>query len=186
MPGENIYTETDIVAGCLKKDRKFQEALYKKYSRAMYGICLAYAKDRASAQDMLQEGFIKVFNKMESFTGKGSLEAWVRRIITNTSIDKFRKDSAERKYIDFREPELAQGIQENILEQINLKQILGVLKKLPEGARVIFNLYALEGYSHLEISKKLKISVGTSKSQFNRARILLQRRVADLGMSKNE
>ncbi len=152
----------------------------------MYGICLGYAKDRDSAQDMLQEGFIKVFKRIESFEGKGSLESWVRRIITNTAIDKFRKDSAERKYIDFREPELAQGVQENILEQISLTQILGLLKKLPDGARAIFNLYALEGYSHKEISEKLKISVGTSKSQFNRARILLQKGVTDLGWIRNK
>lgn len=184
MPELPPHSESEVLAGCRKKDRKFQELLYRKYARVMFGICLSYAKERSAAQDILQEGFIKVFKQLHNFQGSGSLEGWIRKVITNTAIDHYRSASSARKYIEYQEPERLQPPVENIYQQINLNQLLGLLKRLPEGARLIFNLYALEGYTHKEISLKLKISEGTSKSQFKRARILLQKGIAESGIER--
>lgn len=176
--GEN-YTDKELVEGCLKNDRKFQEMLYRKYARKMYGICLSYTNDRDSAQDILQDGFIKVFKNIKGFGGKGSLEGWIRRIITNTAIDYFRNRARINQLLDFQDDEKDTEISNNVMVNINTENIIQQLQKIPEGARVIFNLYAVEGYSHKEISEKLQISEGTSKSQFQRARQLLQKLLAD-------
>ncbi len=180
MPDKHQFSDSEIISGCIKRDKKFQELLYRKYARLMYGICLSYAGERSLAQDILQESFIKVFKKIKDFNKQGSLEGWVRRIVTNTAIDHYRQTTAGRKYIYYEEAESDQDVDEKILDRINFDQILGLIKKLPEGARAIFNLYALEGYTHKEISLKLNISEGTSKSQFNRARMLLQKEIIHL------
>lgn len=173
-------TDTELLKGCLRNDRKYQELLYKKYARTMYGICLSYAKDRSSAQDILQDGFVKVFEKLKTYQSEGSLEGWIRRIISNTAVDYYRKRSTLNKFIEFDpEPSDLKG-QNNISDSLHTKDILEQVRKLPDGAQVIFNLYAVEGFSHKEISEKLQISEGTSKSQVNRARTLLQKLLNDL------
>lgn len=176
--GEN-YTDDELVKGCFNNKRKFQELLYRKYSRKMYGICLSYTNDRNAAQDILQDGFIKVFKNIQRFEGKGSLEGWIRRIITHTAIDYFRQRARINQLLDFQEDEKDTEVNNNVMVNINTENIIEQLQKIPEGARLIFNLYAVEGYSHKEISEKLEISEGTSKSQFNRARQLLQKLLAD-------
>lgn len=175
-----LLTDDELVKGCLRKDRKFQELLYKKFSKTMYQICLSYAKDRDGAQDILQEGFIKVFDKINSFNSEGSLEGWIRRIISNTAVDHYRKKSTLRKFIEFDATPSDKTGQNNISDSIHANEILDQVRKLPDGAQVIFNLYAVEGFSHKEISEKLQISEGTSKSQVNRARTLLQKLLNDL------
>ena len=173
-------TDEELIRGCLRNDRKIQELLYRKFSRTMYAVCLSYSKDRSAAQDILQEGFVKVFEKIKSFSNEGSLEGWIRRIISNTAIDHYRKKSTLKKFIEFN-PALSDDNGKNdISDSINAKDILEQVRKLPDGAQVIFNLYALEGFSHKEISEKLQISEGTSKSQVNRARTLLQKVLNDL------
>ena len=168
-------SENELIIGCIKKNRKYQELLYRKYAGKMYAVCLNYAKDRQLAQDILQDGFIKVFSKIKDFQQNGSLEGWIRRIIVNTAIDYHRK---VKRYNDLLEQEIKNedniNSENTIIENINAEDILNHLKKLPSGARMVFNLYAVEGYSHKEISEKLNISEGTSKSQFSRARSLLQ------------
>jgi len=170
------YYEKDLVAGCLRLDRRYQEELYQKYTKKMYGICLGYTADRDAAQDMLQEGFMKVFSRLKSFEGEGSLEGWVRKVITNTAIDHFRKNARLNRLID-QNVEVSNTPTDELLGMITFEELLIFLKKLPEGARTIFNLYTVEGYSHKEIALKLEISEGTSKSQLNRARNLLQGRI---------
>lgn len=166
--------EESILAGCKKNDRKAQEQLYRMYADEMYKVCLAYEKDRDEVKDILQESFIKVFRSIEKYDRKGPLKAWVRRIVVNTAIDHFRKRKEVDAFVDVEtiaeitpEPGERYGGQ-------GFKDILKMVMRLPEGARMVFNLFALEGYSHKEIAEKLSISEGTSKSQYSRARQLLQ------------
>lgn len=170
----DLYTDEALVKGCLDNKRKFQEYLYKRYAPTMYAICLSYCSESTDAKDILQDGFVKVFKKMGDYQFEGKLESWIRKIITNTAIDYYRKSSRLHKYIEDSRLEEVYEVPETILSQLNTQDILLNLKKLPEGARAIFNLYAIEGYSHKEISKRLQISEGTSKSQFSRAKILLK------------
>lgn len=151
-----------------------QEAMYKAYAKKMFSICLAYAKDRTAAKDILQEGFLKIFNKIDQYESSGTLEGWIRKIITNTAIDHFRKHQRENVFVQLENEQKEPPLSNDILDKINADELLFFLDRLPYGARMVFNLYALEGYLHKEIADKLGISEGTSKSQFNRARSLLQ------------
>ena len=139
----------------------------------MYGICLSYAGDRDMAQDMLQDSYIKIFKRIKDFKQEGSLEGWIRRIVSNTAIDHLRKQQRIQKYISDKEEIKENSYESDALQNLQTEDVLDQVGRLPEGARVVFNLYALEGYTHKEIAKKLNITEGTSKSQFNRARKLL-------------
>lgn len=169
----NLQEET-LIGGCVKNDRKSQEQLYRMYADEMYNVCLAYEKDRDEVKDILQESFIKVFRNIEKYDKKGPLKAWVRRIVVNTAIDHFRRKKDVDAFVD------VETIAEITPEQGNqhggqgFKDILKMVMRLPEGARMVFNLFALEGYSHKEIAEIMSISEGTSKSQYSRARQLLQ------------
>lgn len=171
----SLYSEKDIVAGCQKGKRQFQELLYRQFAQKMYGICLSYAGDRAMAQDMLQESFIKVFKNIGNYDFKGSLEGWIRRVVVNTAIDCLRKQKSITNFIDDKPLDSGKQFYENeAISKLQLAEIIQFINLLPEGARIIFNLFAVEGFSHKEIADQLHISVGTSKSQYNRARTLLQ------------
>jgi RNA polymerase sigma-70 factor (ECF subfamily) len=169
----DLYSEEDILKGCRKNKRQYQEILYRRYAKKMYGICMSYAGNREMAQDMLQDAFIKVFRNIKDFSRDGSLEGWVRRIVTNTAIDHLRKKNREYRYIAGSEGTDEEAVRPEAIENLKAQDLMGLVDKLPEGARMIFNLYALEGYSHKEIAVKMNISTGTSKSQFNRARKML-------------
>ena len=181
MRSRELHSDLELVRGCKKNKRKFQEILYNKYARKMYGICLSYAQDRAEAQDILQDGFVKVFKKMHTFKEEGSLEGWVRKIIVNTALDYMRSKTKRYKFIDEnKEVEAEEGLDSSLLDKINTDALLERIARLPKGARAVFNLYAVEGYSHEEIAEKLNISTGTSKSQYKRARSLLKNLIKDI------
>lgn len=147
----------------------------------MYGICLSYARDRAEAQDILQDGFVKVFKKIHTFKVEGSLEGWVRKIIVNTSLDYMRSKAKRYEFIDEnKEVEEQEEIDSTLLDKVNTDALLDRVARLPDGARMVFNLYAVEGYSHKEIAEKLNITAGTSKSQYKRARNLLKNWIKDI------
>lgn len=169
-----LYSDEEIVKGCLKGNRQSQEMLYQKFAKKMYGICMSYAGDREFAQDILQIGFIKVFNNLGNYKSEGSLEGWIRKIVVNTAIDAIRQKQSIDKHLGAETSEVQGYYDSNILPRLQLKELVEFIKRLPEGARVIFNLFAVEGYSHKEIAKELNISEGTSKSQYSRARGLLQ------------
>lgn len=177
------FTDEELLKGCLRKDRKFQELLYRKFARKMYAICQSYARDKALAQDILQDGFVKVFMKIQTFNPDNSLEGWIRRVVTNTAIDYFRQSRKLNQYIELEEEHSLQLADDEVNEKIDVDEILYYLDKLPTGARVIFNLYAIEGYTHKEIAQQLKISEGTSKSQFSRARSLIKTYLLNLQVS---
>ena len=165
--------EEQLVKSCLRGEKSSQRHFYELHSRKMMGVCLRYANDVEDAEDFLQEGFIKVFEKLNSFEFKGSLEGWVRKIIINTILDRIRKQGK----INFTEHiELANSLEESpsVYQQINVKELLKTIQELPLGYRTVFNLYAIEGYQHNEISKMLNISESTSKSQYSKAKEQLQ------------
>jgi len=168
-----LYSDEELLTGCIKNKRLSQELLYRKYAKKMYGICLSYASDRDMAQDILQESFIKVYKNIRNYKSEGSLEGWIRRIIVNTALDHLRQKTRLQNYISDKVEKIREVEDTSAIEILQTQDILNQVAKLPDGARVVFNLYALEGYTHREIAEKLEITEGTSKSQFNRARKLL-------------
>lgn len=174
------YSEAELVAGCQKEDPRFQRALYQRYHRLMFAVCLRYTDSKDDAQDILQEGFVKVFKHIHSFKRKGSFEGWIRRIMIHSSIEHYRKrsryfmvDIEEAKQVEFNS---------DALSNMGRDEIMALITQLPPGYRTVFNLYVIEGYSHQEISTMLDISVGTSKSQLSRAKRLLQEKLEKINM----
>lgn len=168
--------DKEILKGCLKGDRRSQELLYKRFSKKMYGVCLGYCKNQDEAQDLLQDGFVKVFSNIQNFKGDCPLEAWVRRIIVNTAIDNYRKSLRLLKTYDLSEAEERDNDIE-IPDGLENEYLIKIIHDLPEGYRMVFNLYVVEGYNHKEIADMLQITEGTSKSQLARARKNLQDRI---------
>ncbi|MFN7312996.1 MAG: RNA polymerase sigma factor [Bacteroidota bacterium] len=169
--------EKDMIDGCISGKRSSQKMLYERYASKMLGVCMRYAKDRAEAEDMMQEGFIKVFHNISRFKNEGSFEGWVRRIMVFTAINFFKHRS--RKFQEDLDQEDYDAVyHDDIIDKISAKEIIALVQQLPEGYRMIFNLYAVEGYTHKEISDMLGIAVGTSKSQYARARMVMQQLLA--------
>lgn len=162
----------------MKGDRKFQQVLYNMFSSKMFAVCLRYANDYNSAQDLLQEGFVKVFRNIEKFRSEGSFEGWVRRIFVNTAIEHYRKQVNLYALHD-SETKMYEYYDGNALETLKHEDIMKMIQKLSDGYRTVFNLYVVEGYSHKEIGDMMGISEGTSKSQLARARYLLQKMITD-------
>lgn len=174
-----METLEEIINGCIAGKRKAQNALYKMFAPKMYAVCLRYSKDSTEAEDILQDGFIKVFQHMGAFKHEGSFEGWVRRIMINTALERFRKKNPLFPVGDIY-PTAKNMKYEDIESNISADELLGLVQKLPPGYRTVFNLYAIEGYSHQEIGEMLNISVGTSKSQLARARAALQQEITKL------
>ena len=169
--------EKHMIEGCIDGKRSCQKMLYDRFASKMLGVCMRYAKDRAEAEDMLQEGFIKVFQNIARFKNEGSFEGWVRRIMVFTAINFFKHRSRTFKE-DLDQENYDAVVEDDIITQISAKEIIALVQQLPEGYRVIFNLYAVEGYTHKEIGDMLGIAVGTSKSQYSRARNAMQQLLA--------
>jgi RNA polymerase sigma-70 factor (ECF subfamily) len=171
---QNNMTEELMLQGCLKNLSTAQEALYNKFSPRMLGVCYRYARNREDAEDMLQEGFIKVYSQIQQFRGSGALEGWIRRIIVHTCINVLKKN---KKFSDSLDLVHASGMQinaNNIPSILQAKQVVECIRMLPIGYRTVLNLYAIEGFSHKEIGAILDIEESTSRSQYTRARALLE------------
>lgn len=167
------WTDIELIEACLKENPSAQKLLYDKYSSKLYGICLRYCKNEEEAQDILQDSFIKIFTKLHTYQFTGSFEGWLKRIATNTSIEYYRKkiDTGDVDEIVFN-PYLSVDSDKGL----EVEELLKMIQELPEGYRMIFNMYAIDGFNHGEIAKKLGISEGTSKSQLSRARAYLQKK----------
>lgn len=175
----------EIIKRCKAGNSKAQSDLYHNFASKMYGVCLRYAKDVTEAEDILQEGFIRVFTKIGQFEFKGSFEGWMRRIMVNTALEKFRKNNHLYPVEDMRSFEASEW-SEDTISGISTDDLMRIIQELPPRYRMVFNLYAIEGYSHQEIGEMMKISEGTSKSNLSRARIILQKKVIDnFGLEKN-
>lgn len=168
--------DQELIKACLKGKRTGQKELYDKYAPKMFGICLRYAKNYHLAEDLLQEGFIKVFRNLDGFRGTGSFEGWVRRIFVNTAIEHYRKNNLLYSVSEPTEAE-AGPVQNDAMDNLSVADLLKLVNELSDGYRMVFNLYAIEGYTHKEIGEMLGISEGTSKSQLARARNILKQKV---------
>ncbi|GIV35197.1 MAG: DNA-directed RNA polymerase sigma-70 factor [Chitinophagales bacterium] len=172
------FNEKELINGCLIGDRNAQKALYDKYAAKMFAICLRYAKDYHSAEDVLQEGFIKVFKYIGNFRHEGSFEGWLRRIFINTSIEFLRKSISLYPIVD-EEDKPMDIVDESVFDELDHQDLIAMVQSLSPGYRTVFNLYVIEGYSHKEIAKILGINEGTSKSQLARARMIIQKKLAE-------
>jgi RNA polymerase sigma factor (sigma-70 family) len=164
-----------ILQECIKGKRSAQEHLYKMYSAKMFGVCLRYCRNYEEAKDILQEGFIKIFEKIHQYGQRGCFEGWVRRIMINTALEKYRR-SNQTIVLD-QIPEIYEDKDNEIDFDITMKEILALIQKLPERYRMVFNLYVFEEMSHKEIAATLGITEGTSKSDLSRARGILQNKI---------
>lgn len=164
----------NLISQCKKQDRKAQERLYHLFSGKFFTLCLKYSSNYEQAKDNLQEGFIRIFQNISQYKGKGTFEGWMTRIIINTALKEYQKKSIFLTVNDqeFEDPEVE--IDE---EEIPVDYLIQIIQELPERYRLVFNLYAMDGFSHQEISELLKISVGTSKSNLSRARVKLKEKI---------
>lgn len=176
--------DTSLVIECVKGNVRAQRALFDKYARKMLGVCMRYAKDSEQAEDILQDGFVKVFNKLKDFKNEGSLEGWVRRIMVNTALDQIRKNA--KTMGDMNIDDVGYKIENNdfMLENLMAEDLMKMVQAMPEGYKVVFNMFAIEGYSHSEIADTLGISENTSKSQYSRARAYLRERLEKMGSGR--
>lgn len=167
-------SEEAILQDCLKNDALAQKELYNRYSPKMLAVCYRFAHNREDAEDMLQEGFIKVFSQIHTFRNQGAFEGWIRRIIVHTCINSLKKN---KKFIESVELIHANSIsvrEENIPSIVQAKQLVECIRLLPIGYRTVLNLYAIEGYSHKEIGEMLDVEESTSRSQYTRAKQMLE------------
>jgi len=183
--GKELATEQDIISACIDNDPRAQKILFENYAPKMLGVCARYCSNMEDAKDALHEGFIKIFRLIGNFKGNSTLETWMTRLMINTSIDHFKKSikyvhyEDQEKVLEHSDDEKSYIIEIEEDEKINMADLYGVIQQLPDGYRLVFNLYAMEGYSHQEIADELKISLGTSKSQLARARKLLKKLVKE-------
>ena len=177
-----MTTDTRLVAmweGCLKNDRKQQELLYKTLAPKMMAVCMRYAHDKDEAQDILQEGFIKMFNNVHKYRGEGNLEGWIRRIMVRTAISRYRKLKPMVLVEDFADDNKSFSSSYNA-HGLEAKELMDMVQKLPQTYRSVFNMYAIEGYSHQEIGNTLGITELLSRTNLHRARTILKEMVNKL------
>lgn len=170
------YKIDELMEGCKAGKRKMQEALYQQTASKMLVVCMRYAKDRMEAEDVLQLGYIKIFQKIIEYRGDGSFEGWMRRIMVNTAIESYRKNLRTLNVVPIEDAyeQPATGFD---FSRLAMQDLLKVIQKLSDGYRMVFNMYVIEGYSHKEIAGILGISEGASKSQLSRARAILKEEI---------
>lgn len=172
--------EEQLIKGCRKGNRLAQKELYDMFSRKMMGVCLRYANDREMARDLLQDGFVKVFVNIDSYSGTGSFEGWMRRIFVNCALESLRKSDVLREATDLDNSSELIDPDASAVEHLSAQELMALIQKLPPGFKTVFNLFAIEGYSHKEIGEMLNITESTSRSQYTRARQLLQKSIKSL------
>ncbi|HMO61055.1 MAG TPA: RNA polymerase sigma factor [Ferruginibacter sp.] len=177
----NQLTEEQLIKACIRKDAACEKELFMRYGSRMLGVCNRYARNTADAEDILQDAFIKVFDKIQQFKFEGSFEGWIRKIVVNTALKKYSVQRYEKEVSGYEIKDRDEMITDpGIYSHLTHKELLEMIKKLPDGYRVIFNLYVIEGYQHDEIAEMLGIQPGTSRSQLVKARAMLQKQIAEL------
>lgn len=188
-------SDNSLADGCKAGDRAAMKALYERFYSPMLGVCLRYAANYADAEDFVQDGFIKVFNDIRSFKGTGSLEGWIRRVIINSVLMQLRKSKKEYAYdnLEATLEDTADDVHDdknedrsNDILDLSQQEAVEIIQTLPEGFRKVLNLYVIDGFKHREIAEMLDISVGTSKSQLNRARKLMKQKLTEHIKTKNK
>jgi RNA polymerase sigma-70 factor (ECF subfamily) len=170
-----------LVAGCRKRDLRCQKLLFERYYRRMLAVCLRYSNNTAEAEDMAQEGFIKLFEKIDTYSGKGTFEGWMRRLFVNQCLDALRRNTDFQVSFDASFDELHRtDVEEENFVSLSAEQMLNAVADLPPSYRTVFNLFVLDGFSHKEVAAELSISEGTSKSNLSKAREILKRTLSKL------
>ena len=183
MPSNHLPNDHDLIEGCLLGNPVMQKKLYDKYAPKMYGICLRYAANPEDAKDILQDGFVKVYINLSKFKAAGSFEGWMRRIFVNTAIEHYRRKNQLYAISENQEENIPnQDI--SALDELAAEDIIRLISELPNGYRTVFNLFAVEGYSHKEIATMMNITEGTSKSQYARAKAWLQEKIGNRNQDK--
>jgi RNA polymerase sigma-70 factor (ECF subfamily) len=172
--------DEQLIKGCIKKDIRAQKQLYEKYAPLMMSVCMRYVKDREIAQNLLQDGFIKLFDKLHTYSGSGSFVGWMRKIFANTALEYLRHNDVLKYSIDVDTAVNIESGGESPIDKMSADELMNCIAELPLGFRTVFNMFAIEGYSHAEIAEQLGIQEGTSRSQYARARILLQQKILKL------
>jgi RNA polymerase sigma factor (sigma-70 family) len=178
-------SDKELIQRCIADERQCQEALYRKYADKMYNVCLTYTKDEDEACDVLQDGFIKVFASLGSYTFNGSFEGWIRKIMVNTALSHYQKKKKETENLSLYKTYIEPSVN-TILDIVNAEEIISLVNNLPEKAGLVLKLYAIEGYDHKEIAELMNISEGTSKSQLSRARFLLKEAMVNLSLEEKD
>jgi RNA polymerase sigma-70 factor (ECF subfamily) len=176
--------EQQLIEGCKKGNRLAQKELYDVYSRKMMGVCLRYVNDRETARDLLQDGFVKIFTAINTYTGIGSFEGWMRKIFVNCALEHLRKSDVLRDSIELDRTGEISNPEYSVIADMSARELMNVVQELPSGFRTIFNLFAIEGFSHKEISEMLCITESTSRSQYTRAKQVLRRKIKELHCPK--
>lgn len=169
--------DTTLVQACLKGDPRAQKALFEKFAAKMFAVCLRYMNNHDDAQDALQDGFVKVFSKLIDFKNEGVLEGWIRRVIVNTCLDAIRKNAKTKFDVSLDDVSYKLDYIDTGMEHLEVEELMKLVQSMPNGYRIVFNLYAIEGYTHKEIGEKLGVNENTSKSQYLRARAFLRERL---------
>lgn len=170
--------EFEMAAGCKSGDARIQQYVFRKYYGLMLGLCLRYANDREEARDMLQESFVKIFDKIEQYNEDYSFVGWMKRIVVNTAIDHYRR-SARMPMSEDESILENESIEADAISMMGYEEIINLIQRLPSGYRTVFNLYVIEGYTHKEIADELGIAEGTSKSQLNKAKAILKKKIEE-------
>jgi len=171
--------QKELIAGCIRGDRNCHLELFQQYSGKLLGVCIRYTRHRMEAEDILQDAFIKIFTNLHKYEGKGSFEGWMRRIVVNTALKNYHKSSYQKEKIGLEDYQEG-ALDPVVISTLHEEEILNVVAKLPDGYRIVFNLYVIEGYSHREIAEQLKIQESTSRSQLVKARKMLQSKITQL------
>ncbi len=180
-----MTVDEKIVEGCIAGKRRAQNQLYQKYAPGMFGVCLRYCKNTAEAEDILQEGFIKIFKNVKKYRKEGSFEGWIRRIMVNSAITHFNKNKIHFEDINEEKMEFPEETETNeTFTPVDQEVLLNLIQNMPEGYRMVLNLYVFEGYNHKEISEILNISENTSKSQLSKARKYLKNKLEEINKVK--
>lgn len=175
-------SELELVQFCIKQDRKAQKILYEQYHRKLFVVSMRYARSRADAEDILQDAFVKIFQNLTQFRGDCPLEAWLRRVVVNTALKFYSRKMHKLPPDDIENHHESISDSEFTLSQYNFQELLTIIQQLPLRCQMVFNLYAIEGYQHNEIAEMLEISEGTSKSQYARAKQMLQKILTEKGL----
>lgn len=185
--GLKVYRarEHELIEGCRRQNRQAQQALYELYSGKMHALCCRYVKDKMEAEDVLVVAFTKIFERIHQYKGDGSFEGWIRRVMVNESLGFLRKNKNMYVETDIEAAEREPNY-EQLGSALEAEDLMKLIEGLPTGYRVVFNLYAIDGYSHQEIGEQLGISENTSKSQLSRARVLLQKRLLELDIDQKK
>ena len=174
-------TEEQLIKACIKEDAACQREVFNRFSGRMLGVCLRYARNSADAEDILQDAFIKVFDKMHQFKFEGSFEGWIRKIVVNTALKKYTLTRYTKEISGYEVKDKDESILDPAAySHLTQKELMGLINNLPDGYRVVFSLYVIEGYQHDEIADMLGIQPGTSRSQLVKARTMLQRQILQL------